>query len=322
MGSSYYPFIYFVHHTVHLYILFIILSIYIFCSSYCPFIYFVHHTVHLYILFIILSINIFCSSYYLFIYFLHHTVHLYILFIILSIYIFCSPYYPFIYFVHHTIHLYIFFTILSIYIFCSSYCPFIYFVHHTVHLYILFTNYSSCMHLMSPGTTKLVPIVDSYWPTNFLYNALSNPCLKSYLHNFMDFLSNFTNLNNKIKNEKRYASFFTGDCNGHSQLWCPDGDTTVEGSEIENFISSLGLSQLTSEPTNFEPNKRLSCIEVAITDQPNLVLDSGTRASLDSLCHHQITYCKENFNIYHHHLLKEKVVIMTEIIHPSCGEAL
>ena len=138
----------------------------------------------------------------------------------------------------------------------------------------------------------------------------------------MDFLSNFTNLNNKIKNEKRYASFFTGDCNGHSQLWCPDGDTTVEGSEIENFISSLGLSQLTSEPTNFEPNKRLSCIEVAITDQPNLVLDSGTRASLDSLCHHQITYCKENFNIYHHHLLKEKVVIMTEIIHPSCGEAL
>ena len=34
-----------------------------------------------------------------------------------------------------------------------------------------------------------------------------------------------------------------------------------------------------------------------MTDQPNLVLDSGTRASLDVFCHHQITYCTINFNI-------------------------
>ena len=32
-------------------------------------------------------------------------------------------------------------------------------------------------------------------------------------------------------------------------------------------------------------------------DQPNLVLDSGTRPSLDSFCHHQIIYCKVNFRI-------------------------
>ena len=35
---------------------------------------------------------------------------------------------------------------------------------------------------------------------------------------FMDFLSNFTNLYSKIKNENPYASFFTGDFNGQSQL--------------------------------------------------------------------------------------------------------
>ena len=28
------------------------------------------------------------------------------------------------------------------------------------------------------------------------------------------------------KNENPYASFFTGDFNGHSQFWWPDGDTT------------------------------------------------------------------------------------------------
>ena len=101
----------------------------------------------------------------------------------------------------------------------------------------------------------------------------------------------------KIKNENPYASFFTGDFNGHSQLWWHDGDTTVEGREIENLISSLNNSRLISEPTNFEPNNNPSCIDLVITDQPNLVLDSGTRASLDSFCHHQITYCKVNFNI-------------------------
>ena len=114
---------------------------------------------------------------------------------------------------------------------------------------------------------------------------------------FNVFLSNFTNLYSKIRNENPYASFFIGDFNGHSQLWWPDGDTTAEGREIENLICSLGLSQLISEPTNFEPNKNPSCVDLVMTDQPNLVLDSGTRASLDSFCHHQITYCKVNFNI-------------------------
>ena len=78
---------------------------------------------------------------------------------------------------------------------------------------------------------------------------------------FMDFLSNFSDLYTKINNENPYASFFTGDFNGHSQFWWPDGDTTAEGREIENLISSLGLSQLISEPTNFDPNKKPSCID-------------------------------------------------------------
>ena len=51
--------------------------------------------------------------------------------------------------------------------------------------------------------------------------------------------------------------------------------------EIENLFTSLGLSQIISEPTNFERNKKLSCIDLIITDQPNLILDCGTLASLD-----------------------------------------
>ena len=126
---------------------------------------------------------------------------------------------------------------------------------------------------------------------------------------FMDFMSSFTNLYSKIKNENPYVSFFTGDFNGHSQFWWPDGDTTAECREVENLISS--------EPTNFEPNKNLSCIDLVITDQSNLVHDSGTRASLDSFCHQQITYCKVNLIYPLHLLLKEKFGIMTGLTHFS-----
>ena len=63
------------------------------------------------------------------------------------------------------------------------------------------------------------------------------------------------------------------------------------------MLSKLNLTQLISEPTNFTPNKNPSCIDLLITDQPNLVLDSGTRPSLDSKCHHQIIYGKINYKI-------------------------
>ena len=91
--------------------------------------------------------------------------------------------------------------------------------------------------------------------------------------------------------------FFTGDFNGHSQYWWSDGSSTPEGREIDDLTCRLGLSQLISEPTNFEPNKNPSCIDLIFTDQPNIVLDSGTRPSLDQFCHHQIVYCRTNFKI-------------------------
>ena len=74
-------------------------------------------------------------------------------------------------------------------------------------------------------------------------------------------------------------------------------NSTPEGTKIDDMTSLLGLTQLINEPTNFEPNKDPSCIDLIITDQPNLILDSGTRSSLDPFCHHQIIYGKVNFRI-------------------------
>ena len=52
--------------------------------------------------------------------------------------------------------------------------------------------------------------------------------------------------------------------------------TTPEGTKIEELFNKLGLSQLISEPTNFEPHKNPSCIDLIVTDQPKIILDSGT----------------------------------------------
>ena len=71
------------------------------------------------------------------------------------------------------------------------------------------------------------------------------------------------------------------DFNAHSELWWSDGDTTPEGHEIEELFSSLNLSQIINEPTNFTPNKKPTC----------------TRPSLDAKCHHDIIHCKINYKI-------------------------
>ena len=51
--------------------------------------------------------------------------------------------------------------------------------------------------------------------------------------------------------------FFAGDFNGKSRLWWPDGDETPEGRELEDMFTSLGLSLVISEPTNFDPGNHV-----------------------------------------------------------------
>ena len=106
-----------------------------------------------------------------------------------------------------------------------------------------------------------------------------------------NFFINFKTLYSKIESENPYATIFTGDFNGHSQSWWPNGDTNTEGRDIDDLLTSLNLTQICNEPTNFQPGKRPSCIDLIVTDQPNLVLESGTRPSLDPHCPRQIIHC-------------------------------
>ena len=91
--------------------------------------------------------------------------------------------------------------------------------------------------------------------------------------------------------ENPYTMLIAGDFNGHSQQWWPEGNSTKEGIAIESLTSNLGLTQLITEATNFQDNCNPSCIDLFFTDQPNLVIESGVRPSIDPFCKHQITYC-------------------------------
>ena len=114
---------------------------------------------------------------------------------------------------------------------------------------------------------------------------------------FERFLKDLENLYTKIKYENPYVMFFTGDFNAHSQNWWPDCNTNNEGIAIDNLLSALNLNQIMCEPTNFEEKKNPLCIDLIFCDQPNIIVDSGVRSSLDLFCKHQITYCNINFNM-------------------------
>ena len=66
-----------------------------------------------------------------------------------------------------------------------------------------------------------------------------SPASKQGSQEFEFFLTNFKNLHANIMAENPYATFFTGDFNGHSQFWWPEGDTNAEGREIEDLLTSL-----------------------------------------------------------------------------------
>ena len=108
---------------------------------------------------------------------------------------------------------------------------------------------------------------------------------------FETFLKNFEQLYGKIHREKPYASFFAGDVNGRTQAWFPEGDTNYEDNSLDELFSSLNLTQKINEPKHFfRDNCTPSFSDIILTDQPNLILRSGVRHSLDPAVKHHITY--------------------------------
>ena len=104
------------------------------------------------------------------------------------------------------------------------------------------------------------------------------------------FLSNFQMLLNDInKRQPSLSVIKKGDFNSRC---------FKEGLKLFSLTSSNGFSQLINEQTHIQANSS-SCIELALTDQVNLLVNSGVHAFLHPNCHHHIVHSSFNLNIYY-----------------------
>ena len=79
-----------------------------------------------------------------------------------------------------------------------------------------------------------------------------------------------------------------GNSNAKSKQWGKIDKTSFEGSQLQLLTSNFGLLEIIAEPTYIMENSG-TCIDLLFTFQPDMVMDSGVHASLQSHCHHQMT---------------------------------
>ena len=110
---------------------------------------------------------------------------------------------------------------------------------------------------------------------------------------FQDFLEHFETMVTKLQDEDPHCTIISGDFNCRSTLWWYDDLTNDEGIIFKPVVSGIGLHQSISEPTH-EIGSSSSCIDLILTDQPNLFSETGFHPSLNLLCHHHIVYGERN----------------------------
>ena len=94
---------------------------------------------------------------------------------------------------------------------------------------------------------------------------------------------------NVMQRERPHLVILTGDLNCRSSQWWAQDVEEPEGMALEELIETNNLHQLIDEPTNIR-GEAMSCIDLIITDQPNLFLQSGVHSSLDQNCFLQLIF--------------------------------
>ena len=112
---------------------------------------------------------------------------------------------------------------------------------------------------------------------------------------FDNFMTDFEIFLSNMSAEKSYAIIISGDLNCRSSQWWENENENEKGKRFEPLVSDLGLHQLIRELTHLMSDHK-SCIDLILTDQPNIFIDSGVHPSLHELCHHQIVYGRLSSN--------------------------
>ena len=115
---------------------------------------------------------------------------------------------------------------------------------------------------------------------------------------FENFCNNFELTLDAVSATNPFLIVAIGDFSTKSSNWYTDGTNTFEDSKIEAITSQFGLQQIINEPTHIQ-GKSVSCIDLILSFQPNLVMGSGIHSSLHQNCHHQIICAKFNLKVHY-----------------------
>ena len=140
--------------------------------------------------------------------------------------------------------------------------------------------------------TGILEFFNDFVKRQFLIKFLFTIIYRSPSENheeFDIFLINFDLMLSKMFVENPYAVIISGDFNCRSTQWWDKENENEEGRSFEPLLSDLGLHQLMNEPTHVIGEHR-SCIDLVLTNQPNIFLEAGVHPSLHEFCHHQIVY--------------------------------
>ena len=107
------------------------------------------------------------------------------------------------------------------------------------------------------------------------------------------FLSRLELVIEHMRHEKPDCIILTGDFNSKTKQWWPDGEETNEGVLLNQLIESFSMTQLIDQPTHILTNSS-SLIDLIITDQVDMFVDSGLLPSPRDKSHHEIIYGKLN----------------------------
>ena len=109
-----------------------------------------------------------------------------------------------------------------------------------------------------------------------------------------------------INDIKPYYMVLTGDFNCRSSHWWAEDTELPERTALDELIEGNNLFQLIDLPTHVRGNSK-SCIDLIITDRPNLFIDNGVHPSLDKRCHHNIIFGEMHLSVPHAPPYKRKV---------------
>ena len=127
------------------------------------------------------------------------------------------------------------------------------------------------------------------------------------------YVENFRTSCENIRSQNPFCTLHVGDFNSHNIAWLNTDITDTAGDKLNEIINDEAMVHLVNQPTHLTSYSN-TLIDLAITDQPNIVNSCSVLPSLDPMCHHQINHIELNIHNPPPPSFTRRIGITTELI--------